>query len=62
LTLEGLYKDFWSSAAGRPFAELYRESLLVSLETGTAEFFQEGEGRARFVGLRRRVLREMMGK
>jgi cellulose biosynthesis protein BcsQ len=56
------YEDFWRGASGRPFAELYRESLLVSLETGTAEFFQEGEGRARFVGLRRRVLREMVGK
>ena len=60
--LEGIHEDFWSGAAARPFAELFRESLLVSLETGTAEFFQEGEGRARFVGLRRRVLREMVGK
>jgi len=59
--LEG-YEDFWRGATGRPFEELYREFLLVSLETGTTEYFLKGEGRTRFAGLRRRVLREMMGK
>jgi cellulose biosynthesis protein BcsQ len=59
--MEG-YEDFWSGASGRPFAEIYRESLLISLETGTAEYFLEGEGRARFAGLRRRVLREMSAR
>jgi cellulose biosynthesis protein BcsQ len=60
--LEGIHEDFWSGAAARPFAELFSESLLVSLETAPAEYFLAGEGRQRFVGLRRRVLREMIGK
>ena len=58
----GPFELFWRGATGRTFEELYREYLLVSLETAPAEYFLAGEGRSRFAGLRRRVLREITGK
>jgi cellulose biosynthesis protein BcsQ len=58
----GPFELFWRGASGRTLEELYREYLLVSLETAPAEYFLASEGRSRFAGLRRRVLRAMMEK
>jgi hypothetical protein len=47
-------------AGGR--GELGREVLCITLESGLAEEFRSGDGRARFAVLRRQALREVIGQ
>jgi hypothetical protein len=51
-----------SAVSGRLWEELCREILLISLEEDRPENFLAGQGRRRFATLRRKVLREILGK